>query len=194
MEDINYIDIAVLALVTLLGLKGIINGFIREFFGLTGIVGGVYVASRYAESMGMWVSKNLYAFENEATINLAGFVLILAGVWIACLIFAEVLLRLVRLSALGVVDKIFGFIFASGKIFMIFSVIAYALSSIEIINNNIERYTSTSFAYPMLLATGRSIVKIDSVSSLTKRAMESGDTKLDSHLSVEDNATAQTKQ
>lgn len=173
MEGINYIDIVVLALVVLLGLKGIVNGFIREFFGLSGIIGGVYVASRYADSMGMWVSKNLYAFENQAAISLAGFVLILASVWIASLILAEIVVRLVKLSALGTVDRIFGFIFASGKIFMIFSIIAYALSSVEIVSSNLKRYTDTSFVYPLLVKAGGEVVKIDSVSSLTQKVQES---------------------
>lgn len=172
MDGINYIDIVVLALVVVLGLKGIVNGFIREFFGLAGIIGGVYIASRNAENIGEWVSENLYAFENEAALTLAGFVLVLAAVWVACLLLAEAAVKLVKLSALGGIDRLLGFLFASGKIFMVFSVIAYALSNVEIIRSNLARYTDSSFIYPLLVKAGGEVVKIDSVESLTKRASE----------------------
>ena len=43
--DLNYFDMAVGSIVLLLGLKGLLNGFSKELFGLIGIVGGLFVAS-----------------------------------------------------------------------------------------------------------------------------------------------------
>ncbi|MGP1580978.1 MAG: CvpA family protein [Wolinella sp.] len=166
MEGVSYIDIVVVALTVLLGLKGIINGLVREFFGLSGIVGGVFLASRYSDVMGEWIGRNLYAFENQAALNLAGFVAILALFWIAMLLVAEIVLRLVRASSLSGADRLLGFLFASGKIFVIFSIIVYALSNIEIINSNLKRYTSSSVLYPVLLMVGSEVIKLDSLTKI----------------------------
>ncbi len=166
MEGVSYIDIIVVALTVLLGLKGIINGLVREFFGLSGILGGVFLASRYSEMMGVWISKNLYAFENQAALNLAGFVAILAAFWIAMLILAELVLRLVRASSLSGTDRLLGFLFAAGKNFIIFAIIAYALSNVEIINSNLKRYTGSSIVYPILLAVGGMVIELDSLTKI----------------------------
>ena len=48
MNSFSYFDLVVGLLIVLVGLKGIVNGFIREVFGLIGIVGGVFIASVYA--------------------------------------------------------------------------------------------------------------------------------------------------
>ncbi|MCD8477442.1 MAG: CvpA family protein [Sulfurospirillum sp.] len=42
MTHISMFDIISLALVLILGIKGIINGFVKEVFGLLGIIGGVF--------------------------------------------------------------------------------------------------------------------------------------------------------
>lgn len=43
-----WFDAFILGFTLLLGLKGIINGLIKEIFGLLGIIGGVFIASKYA--------------------------------------------------------------------------------------------------------------------------------------------------
>ena len=50
--EFNYFDIIVSVIVLFLGLKGIINGFFKELFGLLGIVAGIFVASRVGDSVG----------------------------------------------------------------------------------------------------------------------------------------------
>ena len=52
MENINIFDLIVVALITILGLKGLFRGFTKEFFALIGIVGGVFVASRLSKDAG----------------------------------------------------------------------------------------------------------------------------------------------
>ncbi len=85
MENISIFDIISLSLIFILGIKGVINGFIKEVFGLIGIVGGIFVASRFAEQMGQIINKNLYALESNATLYLVGFICVLIIFWILSL-------------------------------------------------------------------------------------------------------------
>ena len=60
MDFITWFDIIVIAVVVILGIKGVINGLIKEIFGLIGIIGGVIVASRNANLVGEQISLYLY--------------------------------------------------------------------------------------------------------------------------------------
>jgi membrane protein required for colicin V production len=52
--DLNYFDIIAAAIILLLGLKGIVNGFFKEIFGLVGIIGGIFIASRFGPDVGQY--------------------------------------------------------------------------------------------------------------------------------------------
>ena len=67
--DLNYFDVAVGSVVLLLGLKGLLNGFSKEVFGLIGIVGGVFVASHLGGVIGKFISDYLFHFESATAIN-----------------------------------------------------------------------------------------------------------------------------
>ena len=54
MEISAWIDIAVVAFTLILGIKGIINGLIKELFGLIGLIGGLVIATRFSD-----VAENL---------------------------------------------------------------------------------------------------------------------------------------
>ncbi|WP_299547593.1 CvpA family protein [uncultured Helicobacter sp.] len=172
--DFSWFDVVVGILILLLAIRGVINGFIREFFGLAGIVGGVYVASVYGESVGTWISANVYAFKNPSAITLIGFLVLLIVIWVATLLIAEVLQKLVSLSALGLVNRLLGFVFGGLKIFMIFAIIVAALTNIQFARSFIESKTQKSYLYPMLRSTGEAIIKLDFVQE-AKPALENLD-------------------
>lgn len=161
MGEINYLDLVVVSLVLILGIKGIMNGLIKELFGLLGIVGGVYVASRNATQVGELISQNLFQMDNGAMLLLVGFVSCLAVFWIGMIIVGQIISQLIQMSGLSGLDKILGFGFGAGKIFLIFAVIFYALSNIAIVRQNTERYTAESMMYPILVDVGGMIMELD---------------------------------
>ena len=162
MENISIFDIISLSLIFILGIKGVINGFIKEVFGLVGIVGGIFVASRFAEQMGVLISDNLYKLDSSATLYLVGFISVLLIFWILSLFVGHLLESLIKMSGLGAVDKLAGFIVGSAKIFLVFSILAVTLSNIEFIKDKANEYLDKSFMYPIFIETGAYIVKMDS--------------------------------
>lgn len=158
--EFSYFDLIVGALILFLGLKGIIDGFIKEFFGLAGIIGGIYYGSRYAEEVGRWISNNIFFIKNEAALTFVGFLAGLFGIWIAMVILGNLVTKLTHASGMGFFNKLFGLLFGWAKIFLIFSVIVYALSSIEITKKLIHKYTKNSILYPLLVQTGGYIIKL----------------------------------
>jgi len=159
--DFNYFDLAAASIILLLGLKGIINGFSKELFGLAGIIGGIFVASRISHEVGQRLSDLIFKFDNSAAINFTGFIVTFAAIWIIMILIGSMFTKLSRMSGLGIIDKLFGFIFGAGKFFLIASVIAYATYNIKAIKSTLDSSLQTSVLFPIFVSTGAYIMKMD---------------------------------
>lgn len=159
--DINYFDLVVAIVIMLLGIKGILNGFFKELFGLIGIVGGIFVASRVSESVGGFLNSAIFHFESASAVSFIGFLLTLALFWLSMVAAGHFFKRLGALSGLGAFDRLLGFVFGSGKFFLIAAVIAYAVNNIQAVRNNIKAPMANSILFPILVETGSLIMHID---------------------------------
>lgn len=161
MIDFNYFDITIGAIVLILGIKGFMNGFIKEVFGLVGLIGGVYLASRLAEDASTFIDANFIHIENSALLKLLGFLAILTVVWMGATILGSIFSKLTSVSGLGFINRLLGFIAGGGKYFIIFALIVTALSNVTLVKDNVEKYVKDSVLYPYLLKTGASIIHLD---------------------------------
>lgn len=160
MQEFTTFDIVIVAITVLLGLKGLFKGFIKEVFGLVGIVGGIFVASRLSETIGGYL-KPVLNLENSASISLLGFIAGLVGFWIIVYVLGMILSKVTSMSGLGVVDRVLGFAFGAAKIFFIFSVIAYALYQVNTFKKTLDTQFGKSTVFPLLVKTGSFIMKLD---------------------------------
>ncbi len=161
--EFNYFDIIASVIILLLGLKGIINGFFKEVFGLIGIIGGIFVASRVGDEVGHYLSDLIFKFESNAAISFTGFLATLAIFWLFMIAVGFGFKKLSSMSGLGPVDKILGFIFGAGKFFLIAAVIAHAAYNIKALKTTIDESMNSSVLFPILVKTGGFIMKIDPV-------------------------------
>lgn len=166
--DLSYFDLAVGSIVLLLGLKGLLNGFSKEVFGLAGIVGGVYVASHLGGIIGKFVSDTFFHFESSTAVNLVGFLFALGIFWLLMVALGAGFKKLSSLSGLGPLDQILGFFVGSSKFFFILSIIVYALFSVSAIRENFGEKMEKSYFFEPMYATGNFILHIetDDVTSL----------------------------
>ncbi len=189
--DLNYFDVAVGSIVLLLGLKGLLNGFSKEVFGMIGIVGGVFVASHLGGYIGKILSDSLFHFETATAVNLIGFIFALGIFWLLMVALGSGFKKLSTLSGLGAVDQVLGFVVGSSKFFFILSIIVYALFSVTAIRENFEEKMADSIFYEPMMATGNFILHIetDDVTSLMRDENES-----DANASAADAHTGNTKE
>lgn len=178
MENISIFDIVVISLIIILGLKGLFRGLTKELFGLIGIVGGVFIASRLAKNVGD-IANGLIPIDNESTRLLAGFVVTLILFWIIAYILGVVLEKIFSASGLGIFDRLLGFVFGAGKIFLLFSIIAYAASQVKMINDNLQPKLQNSIVFPLLTQTGSYIIKLDT-SNIQKKVSKKFDSAVKS--------------
>lgn len=182
MQEFTIFDMVILGITLVLGLKGLFKGLIKEVFGIIGIIGAIFVASRAAADIGNLIAPFL-ALENQTTIKLIGFIVALIGFWIIVYLLGVIVSKIFSASGLGLFDRIFGFIFGAAKVFLIFSVIAYALYQVESFKKAIDNKTAGSMVMPHLISTGSYIIKLDT-SSITTNIEKTVDTVVDTAKEV----------
>jgi membrane protein required for colicin V production len=161
MMDFNYFDVTIAAIVLILGIKGFMEGFIKEAFGLIGLVAGVYFASRLSEVAASFIDTNFLHLENPSLLRLIGFLAILIIIWTGATIIGAILSKLTSASGLGFLNRLFGFIAGGGKYFLIFALIVTALSNVTLVKENLEKYVNDSVLYPYLREAGSYLINID---------------------------------
>jgi len=195
MMDFNYFDVTIAAIILILGIKGFMQGFIKEAFGLVGLIAGVYFASRLAPDAAAFIDKNFFHLENQSLLTLIGFLAILILIWLSATILGSIFSKLTSQSGLGFLNRLLGFVAGGGKYFLIFALIVTALSNVTLVKDNLEKYVKDSVLYPYLKEAGSYLINIDT-SSIGLTTVEKTDvTKTDTaelNVSVtETNATAQ---
>ncbi len=157
MEAFNYLDLIVVLAVLVVGIRGFFRGFVSEVFGLVGIIGGLFLANEFYRDLSIPLNQSL-KLESEALVIFISFIIIFITVWIISIIIGVMIEKLLDISGLSIVNKLFGFIVGSAKVFLIFSVMIYMLSTIDIFNDMLKKVTADSFVYKYLVKTGEAIL------------------------------------
>lgn len=192
MEISAWIDIAVVALTLILGIKGIINGLIKELFGLIGLIGGLVIATRFSDVAEKFINENIYKFDNSSMLQFVAFVSLWIVFWLICLLIGKFLAKMLALSGLGFLDRLGGFVVGSAKIFLTFAAVL-AVASGTGVNSLIEPYVKDSKIYPVLLSAGKWITNIDvkkianDIDVAIQRPKDMN--KTDALISMDENAT-----
>ena len=161
MMDFNYFDVTIASIILILGIKGFMQGFIKEAFGLLGLVAGVYFASRLADTAAAFIDTNFLHLENVSLLKLIGFLAILTIIWLGITIIGSIFSKLTTQSGLGFLNRLFGFIVGGGKYFLIFALIVTALSNVTLVKDNLEKYVKDSVLYPYLKESGAYLINLD---------------------------------
>lgn len=169
LNQINFttFDMIIIVVVTLLGLKGFMNGLIKELFAIIGLVGGIYFASRHNEELSQLIQQNLIEVTNEQLLHLVSFIIILAVIWATSSLVGKLFSKLTEESGLGFINRILGFVVGGGKYLIIFALIITAISNIKKFQEKITEQTKDSQVYPVLKDIGEYIIHIENVESVT---------------------------
>lgn len=195
MQLIQWFDILIIGFVLILGIKGIINGLIKEIFGLIGLIGGLVVSSRFSHIAGEFIKDKIYNIQNQSMLDFVAFISLWICFWIVCLLIGKFLAKLVGASGLGFLDRIGGFIAGSGKIFLVLSAILAVISNTNL-NTKIEPYFKDSNVYPILLSAGKWIANMDvktikdDIQNVVAKPQKEINQKLDNLISIDTNSIA----
>ena len=181
MEELNYFDIVIATIVLFVAARGFLHGFIKEFIGLVGLIGGVYLASRYGLETGLYLSEHVYPLESKSLIFIIGFMVFLVSFWLSSLIISAFVLAVTKKEGMGFVNRLLGFIAGGAKIFCVLAIFVYLFNRVDVVKQNVSSIVENSQTYPLLVKAGSVIVGID------MHAIQQTDTSVQS---VEVNTTA----
>ena len=154
-------DGIILAITLILAIKGFFNGFLKEIAGLIGIIGGLYLASIFFHQAGIYINNHLFEIKNPSAVDLVGFISIFVGFWALAVFIGFLLGKILKMSALGSLDRILGFIFSGAKFFILVSIVLALLVKIEFIQQKLKSLAKKSVIYPFMIKLGDDVISIN---------------------------------
>ena len=155
-----WFDAIIIGITLILAIKGFFNGFVKEIAGLIGLIGGLYLASKFFHRAGIYINNNLFEIKNAAAVDLVGFIAVFMGFWICVIFIGFILNKILKISSLSVLDKILGFISAGAKFFLLISVIAAMIYKVEFVKEKMQKVIKNSIVFPICLKAGEEIINL----------------------------------
>ena len=156
----NMFDAVIIGITLILAIKGYFNGIIKELGGLIGIIGGLFLASKFYHQAGAYINDNLLEIPNKSAIDLIGFISVFVGFWIVVVFIGFLISKILKASALGGLDRLLGFLFGGAKFFLLISIIVSLLWQVAFIKEKLEKFTKKSIIMPILIQTGGKIINL----------------------------------
>ncbi|MDR9364648.1 MAG: CvpA family protein [Balneolaceae bacterium] len=141
----NFLDIIILLPIAYFAYKGFNRGFIKEIFGIVGIVLAVYITFEYMGTISGILAPYVENRDHSTIITgIISFVLIVAAVQIT----GFALERFIDVVQLGILNKIGGMIFAGLKTAILISGTLLLLAGLGVPS---EESASKSVSYPVVI-------------------------------------------
>ncbi len=148
----NWLDLALLAIVVVTAIVGVFKGFVKQVIGLVAVIAGLILAVVYYEQAGAALGGLI---RNRLVADFLGFLLVFVLVLVAGGLLGHLLTK-AMIGPLALVNRLFGALFGVIKAVLICGVLVFALVSFEVARPVVE----TSVLAPACLAITRAAVNL----------------------------------
>jgi Uncharacterized membrane protein, required for colicin V production len=125
----NYFDIFFVLIIVWSGIRGFSTGFVIQISGLLAIILGTFIAYKTSYWVASKISGAIVA--DPIILNSIAFIITFFVVWGLIVLFGKFLHAIIKIAMLGLLNRIFGVVFAIVKV-------AFALSVILMLVGNIN--------------------------------------------------------
>jgi membrane protein required for colicin V production len=128
---LNYVDIAIVAIIALSAIVGLFRGLVREILSLVGWIFSIWIAWHYADQ-----AAPLFAslIESADVRKAAAFVALFLLALVAFAVLSHLLVKLITSSALKGADRTLGLLFGALRGALIVAVLALLVQSMPLAN------------------------------------------------------------
>ena len=145
----NILDIIILVCLVPAVVVGIWKGFISQGMAVVSIIVGVWASSRFANTVGEWLTK--YLTISEPVVKVISFILILVLAIVLLFLAGKMLEGVVKLVMLGWVNRLLGALFALTACVLALGVIVLAFNSLNNVFGLVKsEVLSDSVLYPII--------------------------------------------
>lgn len=127
--DLTVPDYVILIAVVAAAIYGAIKGFVAQIVSILSLILGVWCACKFSEYIAKYVKE--WFTVGDSVIYIISFVIILIVVILIGHFIGKGIEGVVKLSMLGWLNRLLGFIFAAIKTMIILAVIAYVINYIN---------------------------------------------------------------
>ena len=125
----NYIDAIILVTLLVAAVLGLRKGFVRQLFGLVALFLGVFCAFHFSSFAAGYIIKWFHPTENLTQI--LAFIVTFVGVLLLIVFLGRLVEGLLRITALGLFNRILGLVFSVVKNAFILSIVIYLLEMLD---------------------------------------------------------------
>ncbi|WP_234568003.1 CvpA family protein [Rhodohalobacter sp. 614A] len=144
----NFLDLIILLPIAYVAYRGFVNGFIREAFGIMGIILAVYITFKY---MGTVSGIVVPYVENRDRATIVTGIVLFIGVIVTVQFIGIALEKFFEAAHLGIINQLSGMVFGALKMTIFISVILLLLAGVGIPS---EETTANSASYPYVISVG----------------------------------------
>ena len=153
---VNWVDLILLGVFALFGLRGFFRGFFREFFSLAGLVAGFMAAAAYDQEVAAFVSN--YWLTSPLLLTGISFVAIFFVVYFVFNLAGWLLHRSEKLLFLTALNRTGGVALGLGKGAVIIAVAMFVLNSTSLLPRPGRENLTRSYLVEPLSRMGRDLV------------------------------------
>ena len=164
---LNIFDLVVIALILLLSLKGLVNGFAKEFFSAVGLIGGIFVATYLHNDVAKYLHENFLDFIDIKVLSLISLVVIFFLFWYIISSIGKAISSLNSSGYISTTSRLGGMLVNIIKLFFVFSLIVYAFVKQPQVKKDFKYIIETSKLLPLLQKTGAAILNMPIISDLS---------------------------
>ena len=129
--DIGALDIIILVIIAASAVWGIFKGFVRQIVSIAALLLGVWCAFKFTAYLSAQAKELLSLSIAQNTLHIIMFVVIFILVMILAHFIGKGIEGIVKLSMLGWLNRLLGFLFGALKATIILSVAAYLINYIN---------------------------------------------------------------
>lgn len=129
--NLSVLDIIILTAIAASAVWGIFKGFVRQIVSILALLLGIWCAARFTASLSSVVKEWLSLEIAQQTLHIILFVAIFIVVMILAHFIGKGIESIIKLSMLGWLNRLMGFLFGAFKAIIILSVAVYAVEYIN---------------------------------------------------------------
>ncbi len=147
---LSLVDITIVGIALILGIKGFIYGFTRAFASFFGLAAGLFAAARLSHDAATLIDRYLLSLQNKALLEMLGFMSILGAVWLGCVILAAIFVHYRAELSLTPLSRILGWLSTTLKYLLVAALLVVLAEHFEFLHAKLQRLTQKSLLYPYL--------------------------------------------
>ena len=168
------VDIVIATIVLFLAIKGLINGFSKEFLNFITIVGGITLAANFNTTVVNLINEQHIVPTITANYTkLVGFIVIILVVWIVVSVISSIINKFGS-ETISPISRIFGYIISAARYFVIFALIVFGANQLEPFKSKAKKLNEETKLFIPMTKIGATILNID----LNKTVEENNSSKV----------------